>query len=117
MSDIDELLGQYSADDPRLIEALVLDHYNFVYRIALSILNDRHEADDAAQETFIKAVANLDSYQPGSRLKSWLATIAVNVCRGMLRKQKTRQNLQRGLQLAGFSSREQSTPEQAALQR
>ncbi|MFU8771569.1 MAG: RNA polymerase sigma factor [Anaerolineales bacterium] len=117
MPDIDELLGQYSADDPRLIEALVLDHYDFVYRIALSILNDRHEADDAAQETFIKAVANLDNYQPGSRLKSWLATIAVNVCRGMLRKQKTRQNLQRVLKLAGFSSREQSTPEQAALQK
>ena len=43
------------ARDPAAMEALVREHHAAVYRLALSILGDTAEADDAAQECFLRA--------------------------------------------------------------
>ena len=39
------------------------EHYTYIRRLALSILDDPHEADDAAQETFIAASRNLSGFR------------------------------------------------------
>lgn len=39
---------------------------------------DSYDADDLVQETLLRALANLDSYTPGTRMKSWLFTIMRN---------------------------------------
>ena len=75
------------------IEALMQAHYAYIHRLALSILNDAAEADDAAQETFIAASRNLDGFRHQASPRTWLTSIAVNQCRSRLRKRKVRQGL------------------------
>jgi RNA polymerase sigma-70 factor (ECF subfamily) len=86
----DRLRGQELGAD---IEALVYTHYDAVFRLALSILSDADEAEDAVQETFIAADRALAQYRGQSSLKTWLFAIAINQCRQMLRKRKRRQAL------------------------
>ena len=74
------------------IEALVAAHYPYIHRLATSILDDHHEADDAAQDTFIAACRTLDTYRGEANLKTWLTAIALNVCRSRLRKRKMRRH-------------------------
>jgi RNA polymerase sigma-70 factor (ECF subfamily) len=76
-----------------VIEALMQTHYAYIRRLAVSILNDEAEADDAAQETFIAASRSLDSFRHQASPRTWLTSIAVNQCRGRLRKRKVRQGL------------------------
>lgn len=47
-------------------------------RFAKTLLRNRSDADDLVQETLVKALANLDKFQPGTNLKSWLFTIMKN---------------------------------------
>jgi len=79
------------------IECLVGEFYPYIRRLALSILDDPHEADDAAQETFIAADRAFSEFRGEAQVKTWLSAIAVNVCRGRLRKRKVRLTLQRTL--------------------
>lgn len=87
----------YTAGQVINIEGLVREHYPYIRRLALSILNDPHDADDTAQDTFIAADKALSSFRGDAHVKTWLSTIAVNICRGRLRKRKVRLALQSAL--------------------
>jgi RNA polymerase sigma-70 factor (ECF subfamily) len=116
MKPIQELLQQAQANDAVATEALVREFYRFVLRLCLSVLDDPTEAEDAAQETFIAAARNLPRYRGEAEPKTWLFAIAVNTCRGRLRKRRTRQRLENTLR-AVYSLFQRSTdPEQAAIQ-
>jgi RNA polymerase sigma-70 factor, ECF subfamily len=116
MARIDDMIRQMAPDDPRLSEALVSEYFNFVYHLGCSILGDPGEADDAAQETFIRALRCLTRYQPGTNFKAWLARIAVNICRSRQRKARTRQMLQDALQLRWrLQPPKEQNPEEAVL--
>ncbi len=80
------LVEQCRLGDALAIEALVSAHQANIYRLALSILNDPYEADEATQDTFIAALDGLESYRAESNLRTWLYAIAINECRGRLRK-------------------------------
>ncbi|HUF40153.1 MAG TPA: RNA polymerase sigma factor [Anaerolineales bacterium] len=97
------------------IETLVRAYYPDVLRLAMSLLDDASDAEDAAQETFIAAAAGLDGFRGDSKIKTWLFGIAINVCRAQRRKLARRNRLQGALQvIARLASRSQS-PEQAAV--
>jgi len=104
MARIDEILRQSIPGDPLLYEGLMLEYYNFIFRLTSSILGDPCEAEDATQETFIKATTHLGDYQSGTNIKSWLARIAINICRDKLRKLKMRKRLQDGLKLLSWQT-------------
>jgi RNA polymerase sigma-70 factor (ECF subfamily) len=91
--EIDRLLRCHHSDDPVIIEEMITRCYASVYRVAVSILRDPDEAQDAAQETFITAMTKLDQYRVGTNFRAWLYTIAVNTCRGYLRKRHARERL------------------------
>ncbi len=57
-----------------------------IKRLCLCILNDPYLAEDAAQETFIKAWKGLSGFRNDCNEKTWLCRIAVNTCRSMMRK-------------------------------
>jgi len=59
-----------------------------VYRICYRMLGNRHEAEDAAQEAFIRAYVNIDTYNPAMKFSSWLYRIATNLSIDKLRKKK-----------------------------
>jgi RNA polymerase sigma-70 factor (ECF subfamily) len=100
--------------DPLVSEALVEQYYAFVFRLALSILDDADEAEDAAQETFIAAVSNLDRYRGESSLKTWLYSITLNTCRGHLRKRKARNAMRRTWYALQSLMSNPPTPEESA---
>ncbi len=116
--DIDDLLRRSAssganAKDEQIVEAMVAAYRAGLYRLACSVLNDPDEAEDAVQQALLSAALNLRRYQPGSNFKAWLFTIAVNVCRGLLRKQKARLALARLLGLAWAKPARTGVPEQA----
>jgi RNA polymerase sigma factor (sigma-70 family) len=116
MARIDETIRQSTPGDPLLYEALMVDYYNFIHRLTYSILGDACEADDAAQESFIKAVAHLRDYQFGTNIKSWLAKIAINICRDKLRTLKARKRLHDVLKLLSWQTTQGSpTPEETVI--
>jgi len=58
------------------IETLVADHSRMVFRIAYSILRNHHDAEDAAQECFLRVWKQKDRLHEVSNIKTWLARIA-----------------------------------------
>lgn len=59
-----------------------------IYRLALKILNDPQDAEDVLQETFIKALKSISSFEGRSSLSTWLYRIAVNEALMMVRKRR-----------------------------
>lgn len=78
------------AGKPITLEELMREHYAYIFRLACSILDDPDEAEDAAQETFIRAAVHLPEFRGEAEIKTWLTSIAFNVCRSELRKRRTR---------------------------
>ncbi len=114
-SRIDDLLLIRRRDEALVVETLVDEYYIFIYRLAVSILNDPHEAEDATQETIIAAMDNLDRYQVKTNFRGWLYTIAVNTCRSHLRKRKRRQAYYAMWDALQSMKNNRPTPEETAL--
>lgn len=103
---------EQGVDETAVIETLVQTYYDDLLRLSLSILKDEAEAEDATQETFVKAALHLHSFQGNASIKTWLFAIGVNQCRQMLRKRKRRQGLSQKLQQLTDRFIGQPTPEQ-----
>ncbi len=67
---------------------LVNTHQHAVYNLAYRLLGNAQEAEDAAQEAFLRAYANLDRYDADRPFKTWLLSIASNHCIDRLRKRR-----------------------------
>lgn len=116
MKPIQQLLQQAQANDTAATEALVREYYGYVLRLCLSVLDDANEAEDAAQETFISAARDLPGYRGEAEPKTWLYAIAVNTCRGRLRKRRARQRLENSLRAVYSLFQRSADPEQAIVQ-
>ena len=57
-----------------------------VYALALSLLHDAHEAQDIAQDTFVKVWESAPAYRPQGSPMAWLLTVARNLARTRLRQ-------------------------------
>lgn len=79
--------------DSTAIENFVQTYQQDVYRLALSILDDPGEAEDAAQEALLSALRSLDAFHGTSSLKTWLYSITVNICRNRLQRHKRHERL------------------------
>ena len=62
---------------------MVRQYEKDLLRICWVYLRDRSAAEDAVQETFLKAFRNLDSFRGESSEKTWLTRIAINCCRDL----------------------------------
>lgn len=61
-----------------------------VYAFALSLLKNAHDAEDAAQDCFVRAYFGAGSYRPQGKPMAWLMTITRNLCMEKLRERKKR---------------------------
>jgi len=86
--DEEELVFQSQHGDRSAYGELVRLHANGVMNVVYRMCGDAQLAEDAAQETFLQAWLNLNSYRPQSSLRNWLYRIAVNAATDMLRKEK-----------------------------
>ena len=63
------------------LSRMISEHQGALLRMSCLYLRDMALAEDAVQETFIKAWRKLDTYRGSCALRSWLTAIAINVCR------------------------------------
>lgn len=86
-SDI-QLITDYLKGDEKSLEILIKRYlksiYNFVYRY----IGDKQEAEDITQEVFIKVWRNLKKFDKDKKFKTWVFSIAKNICIDTLRKKK-----------------------------
>jgi RNA polymerase sigma-70 factor, ECF subfamily len=115
MTRIDRTSQQELALEIR-IEHLVREYFPYIRRLAYSILDDFPEAEDATQETFISAHRALIRFRYEADPKTWLTAIAVNACRGRLRKRKAHQLLTSTLQSLHLQKRTLPTTEDHMIQ-
>jgi len=79
---------QTLAGDQDAFGNLVLRYERDVFNLTYRMLNNRGEAEDAAQEAFLRAYANLDRYDPARPFKTWLLSIASNHCIDRIRRRR-----------------------------
>jgi RNA polymerase sigma-70 factor (ECF subfamily) len=116
-SALTHLLANCQAGDAEAIAELVETYRPALFRLALSILDDPAEADEAAQDAFVAALRALGRYRGDAAFTTWLYAITVNVCRGRLRRQGARQRLRRALEgLLRLNPAQPPRPEEHAIQ-
>ena len=72
-------------DHRETLTRMMLTYGNAIFRMCYMHLHDVQLAEDAAQETFLKAYRHLGSFRGECSEKTWLTGIAINVCRDLLR--------------------------------
>jgi RNA polymerase sigma-70 factor, ECF subfamily len=75
-----ELVSRAAGGDSAAFQALVERHRSRVYRVAYQFAGNHADAEDIAQEVFIKVYRSLDSFRQDAQLTSWLYRIAMNAC-------------------------------------
>ena len=71
-------------------EILYSKYSNLLYRIALSQLGNKEDAEDAVQDAFIKMLSSSFKFSSDSEEKAWSVKVLVNGCRDILRKRRVR---------------------------
>jgi RNA polymerase sigma-70 factor (ECF subfamily) len=81
----DRLAADLARDLDRSFDALVLAHQDRLYTIALRMLRDPRDAEEAAQDALVRAYRALASYDAARirelQVRGWLTTIVLNLCR------------------------------------
>ena len=85
------IIHQVLAGDAEAFARLVDRHYERCARIAFRILGNREDAEEAIQDTFLRAFRALGSYEDRERFSAWLTRILVNQCRTVLSKVERRE--------------------------
>src|ERR1700690_3481577 len=85
----EELIADYLGGTAGAFDELTKRHLAGVYSFAARFVGSEAEAEDIAQDTFVKAWSNLKKYDPkASKFKTWLLRIARNTAIDFLRKKK-----------------------------
>jgi RNA polymerase sigma-70 factor (ECF subfamily) len=86
MADSD-LISRAAAGDSTAFQELVERHRSMVYRVAYQFAGNHHDAEDIAQEVFIKVYRSLDKFRQDAQLSSWMYRIVMNACIDHRRRQ------------------------------
>ena len=82
----DEELVAISRDgDRQAFAMLVRRHQKRIYAICLALLGNQADAEDATQEVFVRSMERIDTLRNASQFANWIAQIARNRCRDVLR--------------------------------
>jgi RNA polymerase sigma-70 factor, ECF subfamily len=83
-----ELLQRAADGDAVAFELLVRRHADGLWRLARSVLRDDHLAEEAVQDTFVKAHDVLGSFRGEAAVRTWLSTICYRACVDRLRRRQ-----------------------------
>ena len=99
-----ELITAILAGNTELYHQLIRPYERRVYIMALSYMKNKEDAEDVAQETFVRAMQKLRTFRGDSRFSTWLISIALNEARQGLRRRAAARNVPLD------ESRDDSTP-------
>jgi len=95
MADADEeLVLQSQNGDPAAFEALIRNHQHMVHSLTYRMTGSLADAEDLAQETFIRAYGQIGAFRGASKFSTWLYRIAVNTCLNWRQSEARRFHLQ-----------------------
>jgi len=83
------VVAQARTGDAKAFNELLQRYERKIFRLALHITQNREDAEDVLQETFLKAYQHLDQFQGQSKFYTWIVRIAVNQALMKLRKRKS----------------------------
>ena len=86
----EELLGRYQRGDARAFELLLKRHRAPLFTYLVRMVGDRAKAEDLAQETFVRIIKGAKTWEQRARFKTWLFTIARNLCVDHTRRERFR---------------------------
>lgn len=81
-------LDQARKGDKAAFGNLIEAYQGPVYNLAYRMLNNTGEAEEAAQEAFIRAYTRLESYNPDHKFSTWMLSITSNYCIDVIRKRR-----------------------------
>jgi len=84
----DRLVELVRQKDLAAFEALMRRHNRRLFRVTRTILRDVDAAEDAVQETYLRAFTRLDSYRPEGKFGAWLTRVALNEALMMRRRNR-----------------------------
>ena len=93
----DELIGRVRRGETRLFAELVLRYQDPVYSMALRFVRSAGDAEDVAQEAFLRAFRGLERFKGESRFSTWLYRITWNLCADWLRRHRKPGRTPRGI--------------------
>ncbi len=79
-----QLVKSVLADDQRAFDKLIMLHKKMVFNLCYRMLGDYDDADDCAQEVFIKVNRSLKKFRFESSFKTWIYRVTVNTCKNRL---------------------------------
>ncbi len=79
-ADDGDLITRFKGGDLSAFEDLVRKYQDRVYNLCRYMIQDTQDAQDAAQDVFLKAYGSLKAFKPDASLYTWLYRIAVNTC-------------------------------------
>lgn len=83
-----EIIGRVLRGETALFASLVNRYQNFVFTIALRYTPQREDAEEIAQDVFVKAYRSLADFRGDAKFSTWLYTIVSTTCITFLRKKK-----------------------------
>lgn len=94
MLDINDIriIRQIRAGNTRAFSLLVERHKGLVFNLAMRMLQNREEAEEIAQDVFVKIFKSLDSFKGDAKFQTWVYRIAYNSCLDKLKKIKHNRN-------------------------
>ncbi len=93
------------------LEEVMREHMLSVFRVAYAVLNDRHDAEDVAQDTFLAYYLTSEEFETEEHIRRWLLAVAVNKAKNLVksawkRKNRPMEELDETGAAVGFSTEE-----------
>ena len=86
----EEVVGRVRAGETALFEVIMRRYNQRLFRVALSILGNDHEAEDVTQDAYVRSYMHLDQFEGRAKFSTWLTKIAVHEALARLRaRQRT----------------------------
>jgi RNA polymerase sigma factor (sigma-70 family) len=83
-----DIISRILQGDKQIYSEIVKRYQNFVFTITLRYTQNREDAEEVAQDVFIKAYKSLADFRGESKFSTWLYTIVTTTCLSFLRKKK-----------------------------
>ena len=119
---VNKRIKQVLKGDQNAFSDIVNLYQHKLYQICYRMLGNKQEAEDIAQEAFVRAYINLHTFDQKRKFSTWLYRIATNLCIDRLRKKQTDDYLDAdvagtdGLDMYSHIASDEQLPEEQALQ-